>query len=58
MCTVVWHILTKIQYMEETLGETSILQCHKVLKVDISNVENLWEIAWRLVSTTLFGALN
>ena len=34
MCTVVWHILTKIQYMEETLGKTSILHCHKVLKVD------------------------
>ena len=34
MCTVVWHILTKIQYMEETLGKTSILHFHKVLKVD------------------------
>ena len=44
MCTVVWHILTKIQYMEETLGKTSILHCHKVLKVDISNFENLWNV--------------
>ena len=34
MYTVVWHILTKIQYMEETLGKTSILHFHKVLKVD------------------------
>ena len=34
MCTAVWHILTKIQYMEETLGKTSILHFHKVLKVD------------------------